>query len=146
MAAGRNLGNEWSRSSLDIFLNHHLYLAGESSRRQRRRKTAAARSCAGNAAPPTDFLSGVNLFSEVWSITDSISWWEILNVKNVQNDHSVTRLTTYIWYMNYVFSRAVGMLKFLVGTWFIRFENLKISYNSKELGCILLAKSKSYKP
>ena len=23
------------------------------------------------------------------------------NVKNVQNDHSVTRLTTYIWYMKY---------------------------------------------
>ena len=40
------------------------------------------------------------------------------NVKNVWNDHSVTRLTTYIWCMNYVFGRAVGMLKVLVGTWF----------------------------
>ena len=42
--AGRNLGNEWSRSSLDIFLNHHLYLAGGSSSRwQRRREAAGAR-------------------------------------------------------------------------------------------------------
>ena len=127
--AGRNLGNEWSRSSLDIFLNHHLYLAGEScSRRQQRRdRWRRRRSGGGNAAttPPTYFLSGVNLFSEVWSITDSISWWEIYTKRKRQkcihfwqNDHSVTRLTTYIWYMNYVFGRAVGMLNFLVGTWF----------------------------